>query len=94
MSGSVSNLKNANENTILTRFTQKSLTGTWENNTIDKKLYEKATGAKLSETGAGSWSSLYVQLNKYNEFAKTVEGEVMNLATALQMVLARSGLTR
>ena len=31
---------------------------------------------------------------KYNEFAKTVEGEVMNLATAVQMVLARSGITR
>ncbi len=94
MSGSATNLKNANENSILTRFTQKSLTGTWANTNQDKKLYEKATGITVVESGSGAWSSLYEQLNKYNEFAKTVDGEITNLATALQMVLSKSGLVR
>lgn len=94
MSMSASSLKNANENSFLTRFTHKTITGTWKNTNIDKRLYEKATGIKLSETGDGSWSSLYVELNKYNDFAKTEADEVMNLATALKMVLSKSGIVR
>ncbi|MFY9090288.1 hypothetical protein [Arcobacter aquimarinus] len=88
------NLKNTAENSYITRFTHKTLTGTWENNNIDKKLYERATGHKLSETGSGSWSNLHIKLNKYNEFSKTVEGEVTNLATSMQMALSRTGLIR
>ena len=94
MSASASSLKNANENSFLTRFTHKTLTGTWKNTTTDKRLYEKATGVKLSEVGEGSWSNLYSELNKYNEFSITVDGEVMNLATALKMVLSKSGIVR
>jgi hypothetical protein len=94
MSMSASNLKNSTEQSFLTRFTHKTITGTWANTTTDKRLYEKATGIKISESGSSSWSNLCVELNKYNEFSKTVDGEVMNLATLLQMVLARSGLTR
>jgi len=94
MANSATNLKQSNEQSYLTRFTHKTLTGTWENTTIDKKLYQNATGAKLAETGVASWSSLYVELNKYNQFAKTVDNEVTNLATSLQMVLAKSGLVR
>lgn len=94
MAKTVSNLKNSTEQGFLTRFTHKTMTGTWLNNTADKRLYEKATGIKLQETGQGSWSSLYLELNKYNEFSKTVDGEVVNLATALKMVLSKSGLTR
>ncbi len=94
MSASASSLKNANENSFLTRFTHKTLTGTWKNTTIDKRLYEKATGVKLSEVGEGSWSNLYSELNKYNEFSVTVDGEVMNLATALKMALSKSGIVR
>lgn len=94
MSRSASSLKNANENSFLTRFTHKTITGTWKNTTTDKRLYEKATGAKLSEVGDGSWTNLYVELNKYNEFAKTEADEVMNLATALKMVLSKSGIAR
>ncbi len=94
MANNATNLKQANEQSYLTRFSHKTLTGTWENNTIDKKLYEKATGAKLSETGTASWANLYVELNKYTQFAKTVDNEITNLATSLQMVLAKSGLVR
>lgn len=94
MSVSASSLKNANENSFLTRFTHKTLTGTWKNTNTDKRLYEKATGVKLSEVGEGSWSNLYSELNKYNEFSVTVDGEVMNLATALKMVLSKSGIVR
>ena len=94
MANNATNLKQANEQSYLTRFSHKTLTGTWENNTIDKKLYEKATGAKLSETGTASWANLYVELNKYTQFAKTVDNGITNLATSLQMVLAKSGLVR
>ena len=94
MANNATNLKQANEQSYLTRFSHKTLTGTWENNTIDKKLYEKATGAKLSETGTASWANLYAELNKYTQFAKTVDNEITNLATSLQMVLAKSGLVR
>lgn len=94
MASSATNLKNSSEQSFLTRFTHKTLTGTWKNTTTDKRLYEKATGNKLSEIGEGSWSNLYVELNKYNEFAITVDGEVMNLATALKMILSKSGIVR
>lgn len=94
MSNSATNLKNSSEQSFLTRFTHKTLTGTWKNTTTDKRLYEKATGNKLSEIGEGSWSNLYSELNKYNEFAITVDGEVMNLATALKMILSKSGIVR
>jgi hypothetical protein len=94
MSFSASNLKNSMEKSILTRFTHKTFTGTWKNNTTDRKLYEKATGVVLAETGDGSWTSLYSQLNKYTEFAKTTNGEIINLSTSLQMVLSKSGFVR
>lgn len=94
MSSSATNLKNSSEQSFLTRFTHKTLTGTWKNTNTDKRLYEKATGIKLSEIGEGSWSNLYAELNKYNEFAITVDGEVMNLATALKMILSKSGIVR
>lgn len=94
MSMSATNLKNSNEKSFLTRFTHKTLTGTWANTTIDKRIYEKATGIKLSDSGEGSWSNLHAELNKYNEFAKTVDGEVTNLSTALKMVLSKSGMVR
>jgi hypothetical protein len=91
---SSTNLKNSNEKSFLTRFTHKTLTGTWANTTIDKRIYEKATGIKLADSGEGSWSNLHIELNKYNEFAKTVDGEVTNLSTALKMVLSKSGMVR
>ena len=89
---SASSLKNTTENGYLTRFTNKMMTGTWENTTLDKRLYERATGITLAETGAGAWSNLYIKLNKFNEFAKTVDGEITNTATSLQKVLNRNGL--
>lgn len=91
---SASSLKSTAENSYLTRFTHKTMTGTWENTNLDKKLYQKATGITLAETGAGSWSSLYEKLNKFNEFAKDVDGEITNLATSMQMILSKNGLIK
>lgn len=73
-------------------FNHKTFSGTWSKTKEDKKLFEKVTGKTLVESGSGSWSSLYGQLNKYTEFYKTVDGEVTNLATSLQKILARSGM--
>lgn len=94
LSLSTSNLKNSVESSILTRFTHKSLTGTWANTNLDRKLYQKATGVTLAETGSGSWANLHLELNKYNEFAKTVDGEITNLASSMQMALSKQGLIR
>ena len=89
---SASSLKNASENSYTTRFTHKTLTGTWENTSIDKKLYERATGSTLAEIGAGSWANLHIKLNKFNQYSKRVDGEITNLATILQMALSKQGL--
>lgn len=94
MANTAGTLRNSTEKSILTRFTHKTFTGTWVNNNTDKKLYEKATGVKLSATGQGSWTNVYAQLNKYTEFAKTTNDEIINLSTSLQMVLSKSGLVR
>lgn len=89
--GSMTNLRNSAENSILVRFNQKTATGTWENNSVDKKLYEKATGIKIGEAGDGNWSNLYLKLNKYTDYYKSLDGEITNLATVLQKMLIRSG---
>lgn len=89
---SASNIKSSNEQSYLLRYTHKTLTGTWENTNIDRKLFERATGKAVAEQGLGSWASLYSELNKYTEFAKTVEGEITNNAKSIQMMLSRSGL--
>ena len=56
------------------------------------KLFEKVTGQKIVSSGAGSWASFYLELNKYTEFAKTVDGEILNLTGALNKAMSRSGL--
>ncbi len=94
MANTAGNLRNSTEKSILTRFTHKTFTGTWKNTSTDKKLYEKATGITLAETGDGSWTNVHTQLNKYTEFAKTTDDEIVNLSTSLQMVLSKSGLVR
>ena len=93
-SNSMTNLKNTADNSILIRFNQKTSMGSWENTALDKRLYEKAIGVKLSDTGALSWSVMYLKLNKFTEFYKTLDGDVTNLSTSLQMNLSRSGLVR
>ena len=94
MANTAGNLRNSTEKSILTRFTHKTFTGTWKNTNVDRKLYEKATGITLAETGDGSWTNVHTQLNKYTEFAKTTDDEIVNLSTSLQMVLSKSGLVR
>jgi len=75
-------------------FNHKTFTASWLNNSEDKKLFEKVTGKKLSKAGSGSWSKLHLELNKYTEFHKTVDGEVTNLASLLQKMFARSGMLK
>lgn len=91
---SATGLKGSTDRSQINRFTHKTLTGTWKPTNADKKLYEVATGVKLSETGDGSWSKVYEQINKYNDFSKTVDGEITNLATTLIMALSKQGLVR
>ena len=62
----------------LTLYTEKTKTGTWLKSKQDRKVYEKATGAPLP---AGvSWSKMVEKLNSFQEFAKTSENEIVNLA--------------
>ncbi len=85
-------LKGSSTHDNLMRYTYKSRTGTWLNTNEDKKLFEKVTGQKIVSSGAGSWASFYLELNKYTEFAKTVDGEILNLTGALNKAMSRSGL--
>lgn len=72
--------------------THLTLTGKWTSSIEHKKIYEKAMGKKLSQTGQGSWGSLYQELNKFNQFNKTVDGEITNLTTVLTKILSRGGM--
>ena len=84
-------MKNGVDNSSFNMYTHKTFTGTWQNTNQDKKLFTKVTGKTLTELGLGSWSKIYLQLNKYTEFAKTVDNEVTNLATLYTKLLSRSG---
>lgn len=90
-SNSVSKLKSGKDNKSIEMLVHKTSTGTWSNTTADKKIYEKATGTKLSTTGKGSWSSFHLQLNQFTDFHKTVDGKISNLTTALSQILASHG---
>jgi len=72
--------------------TQKTKTGTWRSSREDKKLYESATGQKLSS--GVSWSSLYKKLNSFQEFARNVEGDIINDAQVKFDTFVGHGLTK
>ncbi len=84
-------LKESLDKNSMNLLLHKTRTGTWKNTKQDKKLYEKATGMKISESGNMSWSNMYQELNNYTDFAKTVDDKIVNLATALNKILARTG---
>lgn len=76
----------------LTLYTEKTKTGTWTKSKQDRKLYEKATGAPLP---AGvSWSKMVEKLNGFQEFAKTSEDEIVNLAQVEFDRMASDGISK
>lgn len=87
-------LKSNIDNSGLALFNLKSKNGTWENTTADKKLYTKITGKTLAESGSSSWSSLYSELNKFTEFYKNADNEIVNLTTAIGKISARAGAVK
>ncbi len=87
-------MKRGFDDSSIQLFNHKTFSGTWLNTSEDRKLFIKVTGKKLVESGSGSWSKLHLELNKYTEFHKTVDGEVTNLATLLQKMFARSGMLK
>jgi len=90
-SSPISDFKSQKDMKSVNLFTDLTFRGAWQNTTEHKKIYESATGYKLAETGQGSWSKLYLELNKYTEFHTTANNEVTNLATVLTKVLATKG---
>lgn len=75
-------------------FMFKMQTGTWINTTDDKKLFEKATGVKVQETGQSSWSNLVQTLNKYAPVAKDINDNLVNLAQVQSNILTAMNLQR
>jgi len=71
---------------------QKTKTGTWTNSRDDKKIYERATGKKL--TAGVSWSKLYKKLNSFQEFAKNAEDEVISKAQVEFDTFVANGLSK
>lgn len=65
--------------------------GAWKNTPEHKKIYEKATGFTLAQTGEGSWTKLHAELNKYTEFSRTVENEIVNTQKAIMNLVAVKG---
>jgi hypothetical protein len=85
------NIKANTTNANLALFTDLTFRGKWQGTNEHKRIYEKATGYKVAETGQGAWSSLHQELNNYTEFHKTANNEVINLATILTKSLAVKG---
>jgi len=76
----------------LALYTEKTKTGTWQNTKQDRKIYERATGSKLP---AGlSWSKVYKELNKFSEFARSSEDEIINKAQVEFDYMAANGIVR
>lgn len=88
------NLKNTVDTEQMELLLFKTKNALWKNTKKDRKLFEKATGNILAETGEGSWSKLYKQLNSMTDLFFTLEGDASNLATMLAKVLAKSGAVR
>ena len=91
-SSPMSKMKSTYDMKSVELLTHLTLTGKWTSSLEHKRIYEKAMGKKLSQTGQGSWSSLYQELNKFNQFNKTVDGEITNLTTVLTKILSRGGM--
>lgn len=91
LSSSVSTFKGSKDLKGITMFKDLTDRGAWQNTTAHKKIYETATGYKLSESGKLAWSSLYKELNKFTSFAKTAEGEINNLTQAINKLIAVKG---
>lgn len=69
----------------------KMKTGTWTNTSEDKKLFQSVVPKEYIKEGFMYNSSFVDKLNKHTEYAKTVEGELMNLAqTNLDMITANN----
>ncbi|MDY0327556.1 MAG: hypothetical protein RBR07_04830 [Arcobacteraceae bacterium] len=75
-------------------FLFKMQTGTWITTSDDKKLFEKATGVKVQETGQSSWSNLVQTLNKYAPVAKDYNDNLVNLAQTNLNLLTTMNLQR
>lgn len=75
-------------------YLHKTKTSTWKNNSTDKKLFEKVTGEKISNSSATSWSDLVDILNQYSDFAKDSENKIYNLTEAILKVINRANVAK
>lgn len=89
--GQMATHKAVSDNKSVTLFTDLSFRGAWQNTMEHKRIYEKATGFKVAQTGQGSWSSLYSKLNEFTQFHKTVDGIVISQATLMAKNLNANG---
>jgi hypothetical protein len=83
--------KAISESKAVTLFTDLSFRGAWQNTAEHKRIYEKATGVKVVQTGQGSWSTLYAKLNEFTQFHKTIDGLIVSQATLMAKNLNANG---
>ncbi len=91
MGATSSQIKGVSSQENFNLYLHKTKTSTWKNTANDKRLFEKVTGEKLTNSSATAWSDLVEQLNKYSEFAKDLNGNIFNSTEALLKVLNRTG---
>ncbi len=94
MGGKASQIKGVSSQENFNLYLHKTKTSTWLNTNADKKLFERVTGEKITDSSAESWSKLVEKLNQYSEFAKNSEGQIFNLTEALLKVVNRSGVVK
>lgn len=69
-----------NDGYNLAAFTHKMKTGSWVYNSKDKKLYEDSTGVDFSKSTLVYNQSFVNKLNSFSEYAKDIDGQILNLA--------------
>ena len=75
-------------------YMHKTKTSTWKKTATDKKLFERITGEKISNSSVTTWNDLVDELNQYSEFARDSENKIFNLTEAILKIVNRSNLAK
>lgn len=92
LDANMSELSAKGKQDALLLYANKTKTGTWTTSLEDRKLYERAVGSSLKK--GLSWSKLVDKLNSFQEFAKSSENEVLNLAQVQLDTFTSNGIER
>jgi hypothetical protein len=94
LGASASSIKGVSTQENFNLYLHKTKTSSWKNTAIDKKLFEKVTGEKISTSSTTGWNDLVSELNNYTEFAKDSENKIFNLTEAILKIVNRSNIAK